>query len=370
MKKRILSFLLVLVMLFSCLSLNIFAAEGENTEATEETTITEAEQYQKYGIGLPGGLSLTQSQVKDIVGANSIATDELSWDTAYNNPFGFKYNSNFIIRLETGDQATDVLNTYDASSGKTDVGIVDWRQIAFYEEGANDYLKWQKPEALDSEGQLISVKYATHFVDKDEDGVAETEEFKDKTLQEYVNGKRKMWIYATIDNGVATSTTSMNIYEFTVANIKAYFAMCLEKEEADENGSKVFNLSDGYTGKLYYKGYMTSEYLAYNNTYDSTLGAGNHYKSYAGLDDAGSKIGDAYTFSFKVRTYGNYDITPIETREYSMADFASKIGYETVKIEADGDVYAYKGGRQGHRPDPSPHSVHRYRRNAGSNPLG
>ena len=45
MKTRIISFFLVLVMLFSCLSLNIFAAEGDEAVATgaEEAVLTEAD---------------------------------------------------------------------------------------------------------------------------------------------------------------------------------------------------------------------------------------------------------------------------------------------------------------------------------------
>ena len=81
MKNRIISFVLTLVMLFSCLSLQIFAADNINAEAKMGTYSTNpsasgeslsaseladpiAEYFEKYGtIGKSGGFDLTAAQL-------------------------------------------------------------------------------------------------------------------------------------------------------------------------------------------------------------------------------------------------------------------------------------------------------------------
>ena len=82
MKNRIISFVLTLVMLFSCLSLDIFAAGYAETESTtgldsektsasnsQKATYNSAEQiiadyFEKYGtIGKSGGYNLTAAQL-------------------------------------------------------------------------------------------------------------------------------------------------------------------------------------------------------------------------------------------------------------------------------------------------------------------
>ena len=96
MKKRILSFVLMLVMLFSCLSLELFAAGNDGTEATARQseaavsdTSTEiiAEYFQKHGtIGKSGGYNLTAEQLEKKVDSSKILTnsDIGAW-TKYSN---------------------------------------------------------------------------------------------------------------------------------------------------------------------------------------------------------------------------------------------------------------------------------------------
>ena len=85
MKKRIISFLLVLVMLFSCMSLNIFAAE-EETDIVEfqegESALTEVQQYQQYGVGLDGAYNLDYAALEEIVGkSNFLIRGEITEQT-------------------------------------------------------------------------------------------------------------------------------------------------------------------------------------------------------------------------------------------------------------------------------------------------
>ena len=82
MKKRLLSFLLTLLMLFSALSLQVFAAGTESTQGTSASTQVDkdlsqekmAEYFRKYGtIGkVDGGYNLTASQLLALVGKNNI----------------------------------------------------------------------------------------------------------------------------------------------------------------------------------------------------------------------------------------------------------------------------------------------------------
>ena len=96
MKNRIISFCLMLVMLFSCLSLQIFAAEGNSTESSVDTSgtatsdVTEekiAEYFKEYGsLHQGGGYNLTAAELAQKVSAQNIILNEefAKWDT-YDN---------------------------------------------------------------------------------------------------------------------------------------------------------------------------------------------------------------------------------------------------------------------------------------------
>ena len=68
-------------MLFSCLSLNVFAqgavaTETEQVNFTEqETELTDAAKYQQYGIGLEGNYNLSAEQIATLVSAANILTN-------------------------------------------------------------------------------------------------------------------------------------------------------------------------------------------------------------------------------------------------------------------------------------------------------
>ncbi|MBR2466759.1 MAG: DUF4886 domain-containing protein [Clostridia bacterium] len=83
MKTRIISFLLALVMLFSCLSLNIFAADVKDAPQTESETTTPMTEddiktfFEKNCIALPGNNKLTATEISELfesVGAVSAYT--------------------------------------------------------------------------------------------------------------------------------------------------------------------------------------------------------------------------------------------------------------------------------------------------------
>ena len=119
MKKRIISFLLVLVMLFSCLSLNIFAAEEDTNNAEEETVLTEAEKYQQYGIGLDGKSNLSAKDFAALAEANG-ATVKINTDFT-------ELPSGLAIKTGTG-YTTDIITKVT--------------------EGENTYYKWRGDESV------------------------------------------------------------------------------------------------------------------------------------------------------------------------------------------------------------------------------
>ena len=100
MKKRIISFVLMLVMLFSCLSPQVFAtvsgsgalADGSSAEessniALDATEKAIAEYFKKYGtIGKDGGYNLTAAQLAaKVAGTDIIANEEFAEFKSYNN---------------------------------------------------------------------------------------------------------------------------------------------------------------------------------------------------------------------------------------------------------------------------------------------
>ena len=114
MKKRIISFLLVLVMLFSCLSLNIFAAEEDPNNAGEEPVLTEAEKYQQYGIGLDGKSNLSAKDFAALAEANGatvkINTDFTTLPAELAIKTGSGYTTDIITKVTEGEGEN--ANTY------------------------------------------------------------------------------------------------------------------------------------------------------------------------------------------------------------------------------------------------------------------
>ena len=119
MKKRIISFLLVLVMLFSCMSLNVFAAEEETNNAQEETVLAESEKYQQYGIGLDGKSDLSAEDFAALAEANG-ATVKINTDFT-------ELPSGLAIKTGTG-YTTDIITKVT--------------------EGENTYYKWRGDESV------------------------------------------------------------------------------------------------------------------------------------------------------------------------------------------------------------------------------
>lgn len=146
MKKRILSFVLMLVMLFSCLSLELFAAGNDGTEATARQseaavsdTSTEiiAEYFQKHGtIGKSGGFDLTAAQLAAKVAESDIIinTDFPTAATKYNN-------------------GNDSNWKYGGLTFSNDVGF---ERIKPTEKDGNYYLQWHHtPIATRSNGSFF-----------------------------------------------------------------------------------------------------------------------------------------------------------------------------------------------------------------------
>lgn len=134
-------------MLFSCLSLNIFAAEGDEAVATgaEEAVLTEAEKYQQYGVGLPGKYSLSVEDFEKLLAeakGTAIVSGELVPGTLYNaqsKPFGLSMNDWYGMWIEAGDDATTAVDEYYSYSNNKisvtssatnpnyiDIPILDW----------------------------------------------------------------------------------------------------------------------------------------------------------------------------------------------------------------------------------------------------
>jgi hypothetical protein len=147
-------------MLFSCLSLNIFAADGDEAVATgaEETVLTEAEIYQQYGVGLAGKYNLSDEEFKKLV-KNPLASGELEADTIYNmasKPFGFTVYDWQGMYIAADSNKSNSIVSYSKNQSELDIPILDWVKLADKTENGNTYLNFQRPTAYYCETEFKS----------------------------------------------------------------------------------------------------------------------------------------------------------------------------------------------------------------------
>ena len=362
MKKRILSFLLVLVMLFSCLSLNIFAAEGENNTVTEEKTLTEAEQYQQYGVGLPGkyGMSVTDfTAALNADGRTALKNADLATvKDNYNvtdTPYGLSTYDGMAMWLESGNKDDAAATKYETNAsgyatvttygGETysDIPLINWVKIVGVTEtvdgASNTYLKWQRPqgyyvsETTLSSGRYYSSKISNiaesfKVVKETVDGV-EKEKFANAKLQGYVDAGKEMIIYKTSDAG------NLIREAFTVENVRNYFARCFKKADGT-----AYTLGEEYDGVLYYVGFKTGEYV------EATVSGVNSNATVNALAEANDeRVGASYVITFDFMHYGNADITPFEMRSYAVD--SGNVSWYSIGITANGALAYYTANDKG-----------------------
>ena len=132
MKKRIISLLLSLIMLCSFASMNAFAvAEGDSiTAITDEIhDLTDAEKYQKNGIGKVGGYNLSAEEIQELVDLSDIITNSA------------------IVEGATGADGA-YLNSYAGlAKGFYKVEKGAFETITTVKDGDNWYIKWDTTPA-------------------------------------------------------------------------------------------------------------------------------------------------------------------------------------------------------------------------------
>ena len=129
MKTRIISFLLALVMLFSCLSLNIVAADVKDAPQTESETTTPMTEddiktfFEKNGIALPGNNDLTATEIAALfgsVGGQAAYTKFTASNKARHiSKNGKTSTSNTPVFLSSSDAYMDFELTMHGSEGGT-----------------------------------------------------------------------------------------------------------------------------------------------------------------------------------------------------------------------------------------------------------
>ena len=293
MKTRILSFLLVLVMLFSCLSLNIFAADGAQADLNgEEATATPmtADELkalcQANGIGLDGKVNLDKDA---IAGLSSdmlylIANSNVDDDTDSLALGVGKRTHNAVRKV--------IFIDVDGDSGKTigegDVQLYVWEDIEKVEEDGNFFYRWANKIYWDE----ACTDPCDFSFTEDAEG---NKTFNDERLQQYVDGKSKLVLYplgsaAYIDTKepfspdvISELTTSKNN---VITNVISPVNEDPEKYEAS-----IWN------------GYVTNSYIQAAYTYYTINGSKKYINNQAGYEairDEGL-LGASYAVTFDVR---------------------------------------------------------------------
>ena len=351
MKNRIISFFLVLIMLFSCLSLNIFAADGAEAEVTEEaaTANTEAEIYEQLGIGRKNSYGLTVEELEAALakeGRTALINGELTAQSYYgksDRPLGLQFYDGVAMWLDytEGELAEGTTPALDAQGADQDIPLLNWIKIAGKTETLTDstenaYLKWQKPVARYFDGKYENNNYVPQsaltlqeaFATETVDGV---EWFTNETLKGYQTEGRYMLSY------LYNETTKKYDYErelFNPENVRNYFKLCTQKEDGTP-----YDLGEEYDGELYYTYYKTGEYVQCYLSYNSIANAQKE------LIKEDSKAGASYVITLDIRNHGAKDFIPFEMRSYVTGGKLASVSFTSVQIKQNGEIwYSPKNG--------------------------
>ena len=333
MKKRIISFLLVLVMLFSFASLNIFAAVEETDAsglAEGVAELSEAEKYQQYGVGLDGAYNLDYDALEEIVGKSNFliggeitektyeVTDAYTWWGTYAGVTGLqKYDAKAFetIKLVKRD-------------GSEDDWYIRWEDDGNIPEGSNkERLEWENSNLMiDSETKYNTYKdkLGTSYVltfdfmnwgesGTASDGLLGTQRFKvGATIigVEYdvrVNGDGKLEVRDAAKSIWRTTDCSIPLNEFVQISIWHTPRGLNGIREVDENGTSI---GDDNTYHVFVNGeYVTTACAVtpyYNKNYELDLSSGTVQLS------GGS---DYFPYMFH---FGRYDVNNIAIDDIRM----------------------------------------------------
>ena len=342
MKTRILSFLLVLVMLFSCLSLNIFAADGaqadQNGEEATATPMTADELKalcQANGIGLDGKVNLDKDAIAGL-------SSEMLYLIANSNVDDDTNSLALGVGARTHNAVREVIFIdVDGDSGKTfgegDVQLYVWEDIEKVEEDGNSFYRWANKIYWD-EARTDPCDFS---FTEDAEG---NKTFNDERLQKYVDGKSKLVVaplgYAAYIDTKETFSPDV-ISELTTSKNDVITKIISPVNEDPEN----------YEASIW-NGYVTNSYIQAAYTYYTIDGKKKYISDQAGYEairDEGL-LGASYAVTFDVRHREGVKTGAIFntlrsyiTKEY-LADGNTSKTYVTastpVSIAADGSLIA------------------------------
>ena len=324
MKKRILSLFLALVMLFSCLSLNIFAAETDSPETQETTTPMTAEELkalcQANGIGVSKGYDLTMDDIAALESSMLELVTNSDVDSDGKQALG-------LGSLKHGTIGSKLFIDVGGDSGTTfgegDIKIYYKEDIELVEEGENSFYRWANKLYWDADG----TKACDFSYTEDANG---TKTFNDDVLQSCVNGVNKL-VFASYDSATLK------------ASEEAFSPEVLSKITRAGTSTVYTNLiiPVGEGKPSIWNGYVTDSYI------QASLSAMNSNSDYF-VKDA-SYLGAPYAITFDVRhrdgvATGDFlsNLRGYICKEYMVDKNTSAYVTATlpVKINADGTVVA------------------------------
>ena len=329
MKKRIISFILVLVMLFSCLSLNIFAAESnaeQEGEGAAAAPMTEQELRalcQSYGIGKDGEINLTKDEIAESASSGYIfnnSDSEGEKDNTILGMTGSHHAVNTVIFIDVGGNSGKTFNSAD------DVQLYVYEEIERKTEGDNTYYRWANKIYWDeAHSDPCDFSYTVA-----EDG---TKTFNDEKLQSYVNGTNKLVIKPI---GYASYQAMKDT--FSPDNVTA-----ITSPKGEVFYNQITPVGEGKAS--IWNGYVTNSYTQKSFNPYKINGKNVYCENYETLKSEGM-LGAPYAITFDIRhrdgiKTGNIisDVRTNSTKEYWVEKNTSKTYVSanlSVSINEDG----------------------------------
>ena len=348
MKKRIISFILVLVMLFSCLSLNIFAAEsnaeqeGEGAAASPMTDEELGELCQSYGIGKDGDINLTKAEMAKLEGQMKyLILNREATDTSA-NVFGIETYENVareVLFIDVGGDSGRTFNSDDTDNIINDVQLYVLEDIELCQENGDYFYRWANKIFWDKD----CTKPCDFSYTKADDG---TKTFKDPDLQDLVNDSNKL-VFRPVNDSSYYATKDL----FSPAIVTEITTTGAAGTKYENIITPVDNDPDNKEASIW-NGYVTNSYVARSiNSYtidENTVSFSSGYGTFKEKEFLGASY--AVTFDIRhrdgIRT-GNLlsEMRSVITKEYLYNEASEKTYVSAnlpISIDADGTLVINK----------------------------
>ena len=322
-------------MLFSCLSLNVFAADsaaGATTEASTPMTKEELRALcQSYGIGLDGKINLTKTELAKLESQMKSLLINVEAVKGEEKIFGMDTYENTVrevLFIDVGGDSGKKFNSDDTDNIINDIQLYVLEDIELCQENGDYFYRWANKIYWDAKCTLpCDFSYTVK-----EDG---TKAFNDAKLQKYVvDGKSKL-VFQPL--GYSTSFASNEPFSPEILTKLTISTTTIDNiiTPVGEGKPSIWN------------GYVTNSYVAKSVTYKVDEKDVSFSTDFDKLKEA-DFLGASYAVTFDIRhrdgiKTGNLlsEMRSVITKEYLNKEANEKTYVSAnlpISIEADGTL--------------------------------